>query len=44
MLIKRHFDAMKIVWATPISEVVALITALALIGITIKKGNRQEKG
>ena len=44
LLIKRHFDAMKIVWATPISEVVALITALALIGITIKKGNRQEKG
>ena len=44
LFIQRHFDTMKIVWATPISEIVALITALALIGITIKKSNRQEKG
>ncbi len=44
LLIKRHFDTMKIVWATPISEIVALITALALIGITIKKVNRQTGG
>lgn len=41
LFIRRHFDAMKIVWATPISEIVALITALVLIGITIKIVNRQ---
>lgn len=41
LFIQRHFDTMKIVWATPISEIVALITALALIGIAIKKVNRQ---
>lgn len=41
LFIIRHFDAMKIVWATPISEIAALITALVLIGITIKIVNRQ---